>query len=77
MNWNQESPQLVKELDRRHNDFRKVYLRWVAVLILACFWAFGAAVVNYSAKGCNTDAECMRSCPMPMDDVDCDGGPKS
>jgi hypothetical protein len=25
---------------------------------------------------CETDSECMRHCPPPADDPDCDGGPQ-
>lgn len=40
------------------------------------------ARIDYDKYGeapynCTTDEDCMRHCPPPSDDPDCDGGPQS
>lgn len=57
-------------------------LSYLAALALAAYLgAVAGASVNtlryaYGPEAvCGTDTECMRHCPPPMDDPDCDGGP--
>lgn len=35
------------------------------------------ADLTHADAQCETDEECMRHCPPPNDDPDCDGGPQS
>lgn len=59
-----------------------------AALLGACTYACTAALLedpvtvtwaNTEPEGealCDTDTDCMRFCPPPADDPDCDGGPE-
>lgn len=49
-------------------------LRAALVAALAALYVNGT-LPEAPAK-CDTDADCMRSCPPPNDDPDCDGGPE-
>ena len=39
--------------------------------------AYITATAEEPAAICDTDEDCMRHCPPPADDPDCDGGPQT
>lgn len=48
-------------------------------LFLAVLLALAATACNDEQEPeaiCDTDTDCMRHCPPPADDPDCDGGPQ-
>ena len=51
-----------------------------AALILYVLGSLMAAFLVFAAQGdelgCITDTECQALCPPPMDDPNCDGGPR-
>lgn len=59
----------------------------IAVLVAVFVLGFAAGSINERAHCekllaepeavCTTDEECMRHCPPPGDDPDCDGGPQA
>ena len=51
---------------------------WIALAAFAVAVAFGEPVPSDEPSAiCETDADCLKSCPPPSDDPDCDGGPQS
>lgn len=54
----------------------------VALFAAAYIGAAAAALLKHGVQAmhaeqpCETDSECMRHCPPPADDPDCDGGPQ-
>lgn len=58
---------------------------WASIFcaLLAAYAANGPVTLQeehalYEVEAvCDTDTDCMRFCPPPADDPDCDGGPQS
>lgn len=58
-------------------------LFWLAVVLFSLSLAVGRAddlfvwwFGHEREALCDTDTDCMRFCPPPADDPDCDGGPE-
>lgn len=45
-------------------------------LAFALHFATGEEAEPSAPTACETDSDCMRHCPPPADDPDCDGGPQ-
>ena len=47
---------------------------WITLAAFA--FALSYAGTDEPSAVCDTDTECLKSCPPPNDDPDCDGGPQ-
>ena len=55
---------------------RAIWLALAIAAIVAMAHSAAACDDEEPEAICTTDADCMKHCPPPADDPDCDGGPQ-